>query len=77
MTHDYYWYKLRGICIRCHKQPTEGDAVKCPACAAHDREYSRTYMRKWMSDNREKYNAYMREYMRKYRAEEREWVTSD
>ena len=70
----YHWYKLHGICVRCNKQPTEGDAVMCTACAEKWREYYRTYMRKRVENNREQYNAYMREYMRKYRAEEREWV---
>ena len=71
---NYQWYKLHGICVRCHKQPTEGDAVMCHACAEKWREYYRTYMRKRVENNREQYNAYMREYTQRRRAEEREWV---
>ena len=60
----YRWYKLHGICVKCHTSDAMPDRVMCTDCAECARERSRMYYRK---QDPVKRREYMREYMRAYR----------
>lgn len=58
----YAFYKAHGVCISCHQRDAIKGQVRCPECAAKERERMRNH-----HVDPVKRREYMREYMRAYR----------
>jgi hypothetical protein len=58
----YAWLKSHGICVRCRHHDAVKGQVRCPECAAKERDRMRNY-----KVDPVKHREYMRVYMRAYR----------